>query len=215
MAISNSVKKRFVRDYNLPITMYRNDIFHYFIGLYEEHLNTLNKWDRLIDIHGRLGESGFFAESQKVIDNSIALISSHDSYKNFATLVSEEPIILTSTPEKRNIYHPDFVGKLLISIDMKKANFNSMRFIAPEIFGENTTYESFISQFTEFDYFAESKQIRQVIFGNLKPKAQQTAQRNIMMKTYELLLAHFGDMIEMVMTGPDEIEDLDIRPGPV
>lgn len=207
--ISSSVKKRFVKDYNLPITLFRDDIFHYFLGIYDEHLNTVNKWDTLIDVHSRLGESGFFAESQKIMDSVVASISSNESYAKFSGLVQSQNVVVETMPEKRNVYHPDFVNKLLISIDMKKANFNSMRFYAPEIFNAST-YEEYLSQFTNYQYFTESKQIRQVIFGNLNPKAQQAAQRNIMLKTYQILSSYFGDSVEMVMTGPDEIVITDI-----
>ena len=207
MAISNSVKKRFVKDYSLPITMHRDDIFDYFIGLYDEHLDTVRKWESLTAIHNALGEGGFFAESQKVIDGAVNAISSSEHYATIANKVLElnKKTQSADTAEKRNIYHPDFVGELLISIDMTQANFNSLKYVAPQLFGDCSTYKDFIGQFTDYDYFKESKQIRQVIFGNLNPKAQQNIQRYIMMESYNLLKNHFGDGLQMVMTGPDEI----------
>lgn len=204
MNISNSVKKRFVKDYNLPITLFRNDIFEYFMDLYDAHMGTGDKWNKLLEVIDVLGgEEGYFNESSRIINEVTKEISEHPEYARIQSMVL--PVSNAPTIEKRNIYHPDFVGKLLISIDMRQANFNSLRFLSPELLRNADNYGSYLKNFTKHDYYLDSKQIRQVIFGNLNPKRQQSVQKYIMSETLILLLREFGDVLDVITTGPDEI----------
>jgi ribosomal protein S17E len=49
------------------------------------------------------------------------------------------------------------------------------------------TYKDLVSKFTDVVPFIESKKIRQVIFGYLNPKRQQTIQKFMMNELFETL----------------------------
>lgn len=50
------------------------------------------------------------------------------------------------------------------------------------------TYQELLSKFTQNPYIFESKHIRQVIFGHLNPKRQQTIQKFLMQKVVTALV---------------------------
>lgn len=69
-----------------------------------------------------------------------------------------------------------FDNKLYISIDIRSANFRSLKeFDTKNELGD--TYESFLDKFDLPEVFKYSKQFRQFIFGNINPKRQGKVQR--------------------------------------
>ena len=71
-----------------------------------------------------------------------------------------------------NIYNRENNKKYFLSIDLKHANFQTLKHISSSIVNNANTYEEFIGGFTDLDYIKESKYTRQVIFGKLNPKRQ-------------------------------------------
>ena len=61
-----------------------------------------------------------------------------------------------------------------MSIDLTKANFQVFKNFDADIIDYKETYQEFFRQFTPYEYFVQSKYIRQVVFGNLNPGRQQT-----------------------------------------
>ena len=60
-----------------------------------------------------------------------------------------------------DIYKPTNDGKRFISIDMKKANFHSLKAFAPDIFDNADTWEDFMRKFTDDEHIIGSKYVRQ------------------------------------------------------
>jgi hypothetical protein len=80
----------------------------------------------------------------------------------------------------KDIFHPSNIKRTFISIDMKKANFNSLRYYDSSIFDEAKTWEDFIRKFTDNEYIVKSKYIREVILGNCNPKRHITYEKYLM-----------------------------------
>ena len=89
---------------------------------------------------------------------------------------------------RKDIYKETFDNEMFFSIDMAKANFTSLRHYDKDIVGGDIIYEDFIGMFTEYDYFKNSKYIRQVVFGNQNPKRQVTYEKYLMDKVLTELL---------------------------
>lgn len=51
-----------------------------------------------------------------------------------------------------DVYRPDNDGKYFLSLDLKKANYNALKFYDPEIVLDTGFYEELISRFTDLDY---------------------------------------------------------------
>ena len=84
--ITNSIKGRFVKDYSLPITIFQNDIFMYFIALYDDFFNTKEKYRLLVETVDTLGdEEKFMTEFNLIKDIIIEEITNKKEYKTLAT----------------------------------------------------------------------------------------------------------------------------------
>ena len=202
--ISLNIKKRFVSDYNLPIKLFDDEMFAYYIDLYDKMHNTKYKYQMLEQsVMTCKGEEGFLKEFNSIKDEIISDISSKESYKR---LSGTKVHVLHNTKyqvSKRNIYSPEFDGKHMISIDLTKANFNSMKYYDSALVNDKETYEDFISDYTADPYMKESKQLRQVIFGNLLPTKQQSIQKAIMNMIIDSILDTMPITISSM--GSDEI----------
>ena len=67
----------------------------------------------------------------------------------------------------------------MLSIDLKKANFTSLKYFDSSLVDNCSTYREFMEQFTDCDYIINSKNFRQVVFGQLNVKRQQIIQKYI------------------------------------
>lgn len=192
--LSNSIKNRFVKDYGLPIQLVQEPFFSYFIELYEPLFGTKSKLELLeqtIRQHG--GEKPFFDAMDEIKNRVVGHITTKPRYADF----NAADAAFLNTPlrvdySKRNIYTAIFNGVHFISVDLKKANFQSLRWFDPELVDHCADYETFIQQFTDLPYFIHSKNIRQVVFGQLNPKRFALIQRIIMQDVVLAVTAAFG-----------------------
>lgn len=86
----------------------------------------------------------------------------------------------------------DIVGKKLISLDLVKGNFQSLRYLGKQYTLGYEKYEEFIKKFTNEPSLINSKYFRQMIFGLLKPNVQASVQ--------QMMVSH---MIQLVKTAID------------
>jgi hypothetical protein len=143
----------------------------------------------------------------EVRNNVIDAVTSNPAYKKFNHMdMNEFSIKDKPNVSSNNIYNETNVGKFFISIDLKKANFQTLKNIDNEIVFGADTYEDFIHMFTPYDYFTESKRFRQVVFGPMNPKRHITAEKYFMNVIYNSIVAHFPVYIDkLVSFSNDEI----------
>lgn len=168
---SREISKRFVKDYNLPIPILNEDIFEYHLKLYEEEYGTMDKWNAL----WKLIDSRFDGESERFIafvydkrDEIINTLGSTDAFQAFNTS-KQSNTIPSLHPRHNSVYIPDNDGKWFLSVDLSCANFNALRYADENIVLGAKTYKELIEKFTDIPYIADSKYLRQVIFGKLNP----------------------------------------------
>lgn len=186
-----ALRRRFVKDYNLPINVVDSPYFEYYMDLYDwfpkdEYQNLVN------DIDERFGGNInlWLDEYAKIRDEIITTIENSDAYKKFNTCDMNKWALdpeLRSLPDT-NIYNQGSVGKTFLSIDLKKANFQALREVGV-ISGDS--YEDFLSQWTDSEYFKKSKYTRQVIFGKLNPKRTIIYEKYMMGEIKKLFEKHF------------------------
>lgn len=178
MELSKEVKNRFIKDYKLPISIVEEPNFSYSIEILDSLYNTKEKLNNLKNLISNIGEEEFFKLSSKVINNIIDTISKTSVYETLSNdLLKEYPNKVNVS--SRDIYSIQNVGKYFLSFDLVKANFQALKKYSKELVLYAENYEELVSKFTNEKYFMESKQIRQVVFGNLLPKKQQIIQKNI------------------------------------
>lgn len=211
--MNKSIIKRFVKDYSLPIPVVKEDYIPYYLDLYEEDFGSRTKFNMLLstieEIKKKYGgdDNMFLDYYYEVRNNVIDAVTSNPAYKKFNHMdMNEFSIKDKPNVSSNNIYNETNVGKFFISIDLKKANFQTLKNIDNEIVFGADTYEDFIHMFTPYDYFTESKYFRQVVFGQMNPKRHITAEKYFMNVIYNSIVAYFPVYIDkLVSFSNDEI----------
>ena len=181
ITITPKLKERFCKDYNISIKIFEEPYFLERLKLYDKQYNTIEKWSIFIkEIQKYESEQQYFEDYNRIKDEAINFIKNTKKYKEFNDLDMNQYKLIHNNLPSKDIYHPDNVGKLFISIDMKKANFSSLHKYSASIFGNKHTWEEFLSMFTNNQYIIQSKYIRQVILGNCNPKRHITYEKHIM-----------------------------------
>ena len=187
MAQINNIKKfrqRFVKDYNLPINIFDDNLFEYYIQLYDffpylRYKETIEKIENEYD--GCVEKWLEYCAS--VRDNAINGLMETEEYKKFNSMDLSQ-YNFTPICGERNCYTEETNGKRFLSIDLRKANFQALKYVGVV---SDATYERFIHRFGGDDYIANSKYLRQVIFGKMNPSRQIKIERYLMSKVYEAI----------------------------
>ena len=187
-----SFRRRFVKDYNLPINVVDSPYFEYYMETYDwfpkkEYEDLVN------DIEIRFGGNVnlWLEEYAEMRDEIITTIENTDAYRDFNTCDMKQweiPKEMKNFPDM-NIYNQSSIGKTFISIDLKKANFQALKWVNPDIVLDSDTYEDLIDSWGyDSEYMRTSKYTRQVIFGKLNPKRTITVEKYIMSKVYDAVI---------------------------
>lgn len=178
MELTNSLKKRFASDLKLPINIYSEPYFEYFMELYDRDLHTKEKMKSFQKLLNQFSnQEEFFQNSERISSSIKNLIANSETYKKLNSFDMNKDFPLEEQIKQQNIYIIPNVGKKLISVDLEKANFNVLKMIGlGEEIGVNS-YNELLEKFTTDEYYFISKKIRQVIFGDLNPSRQQRIQK--------------------------------------
>ena len=193
MEVSEKLKERFCKDCNISLKLFKEPYFTDRLCLYDGYYNTLDKWNIFVkELEKYKCEQDYLEEYNRVKDAAINNIKLSDGFNRF----NEEDIGKYSVKYKdlpsKDIYKPSNVGKLFISIDMRKANFSALKFYDKSIFSNADTWEEFIERYTKNKHIVNSKYIRQVILGNCNPKRQVTYEKYLMGLVLEVLIDELG-----------------------
>ncbi len=186
--MKNDTLARFVKDQKLPINIFSEPYFSYFIELYDKDYHSKEAYQMLQDTITQFkSEEAFLAEYYRIRDAVISSMKDSPEYKQFLEMDCKDYMFKDpglSTLYRNDVYKEPCVGQYFISIDLKAANFQMFRKFNPALIQNAKTYDEFISYFTDMEYFKKSKYTRQVIFGNLNPKRQTTMEKYY---TYQIL----------------------------
>ena len=198
---SISLKKRFCKDYNLPIVVFDNPYFYERLQIIDILFDCVYKFDVFCDeLREFASEQDYFEHYNNVKDSAIDFIKASEEYNSFIN----ENFAAESEIPKRNVYVEDNDDTGFISIDMVKANFSALKHYSPKIFDGLATWEQFMSKFTNSQHIIHSKYIRQVILGACNPKKQIRYEHHLM----SILCNHIVETIPNVSVyslGEDEI----------
>ena len=212
MEVSEKLKERFCKDCNIPLRLYKEPYFMDRLQLYDSYYNSLDKWNIFVrELEKYKCEQDYLEEYNRVKDAAINDIKLSYGYNRF----NEEDMGKYSVKYKdlpsKDIYKPSNIGKLFISIDMRKANFSALKFYDKSIFSNADTWEEFVGRYTENKHIVNSKYIRQVILGNCNPKRQVTYEKYLMGLVLEVLIDELGySASDIAFFSNDEIV-IDVR----
>lgn len=182
----NNIKafnKRFCKDFNLPINIFSEPYFNYYMNTYnffpkKEYNNTVKYIDEKYNGNYEIWD----AEHAEKRNNIIMSILENPAYIELNNTDMKKYFIpenYKNIPDC-NIWNKDNHGKAFISVDLKKANFQALKFHNKDIVFGCNTYEELLDKFDMPEYFKKSKYLRQVIFGKLNPKRATTIEKYLM-----------------------------------
>ena len=175
------LRTRFVSDMNLPVQVIQNPYFEERLELLEKDYGAKtaydNLWDVIIDRFE--GNPNKFLEYYHAVrDKIITDVTNSEAYKDFLTN-KEFNKNIKPICGNANLYTNEQDGCMFVTYDMKKANFQALKYANPAIVYDMPTYETFIGKFTDLDYIKKSKYTRQVIFGKMNPKRTMNLEKYI------------------------------------
>jgi hypothetical protein len=129
--LSHAARRRFVKDYSLPIQVVPDPHFAYLLDLYEPFFGSRTKLGLLIDeIRDSGSEEAFFVRANRLSDAVIKAVRDTPAYQFLSEDHLADYDIGPSTFAADSLYHPDNDGRAIIAVDLVKANFQAMRYLA-------------------------------------------------------------------------------------
>lgn len=203
--IPNEYRSDFCKIYSLPIKIFSSPVFESRIELLDELYNTkklMSSFEK--DIKRYRNYEAFIAEYNEIKETIIQHIKNKKEFSNFVNIDLSKYSSGTLPQKKKDLYKASNQNEYFLGFDLSQANFNAVRFFSPDIIDNKSTYELFIRQFTDLEYFINSKYIRQVIFGMCFPLGQVTIERYLMSFIYSKIL-NLGLQSRLVHFSDDEI----------
>ena len=215
MEMTEKLKERFVRDCKIPIKLYAEPYFTERLELLDKYYNTLEKWKAFCEeVEKFPNEEEYFTMYNTTKESAMYFIKTSQGFDNFNKLDMNQFAIKNKNLPSKDIFKPSNIGKTFISLDMKKANFSSLKAYDPTIFDNAETWEDFIRKFTDSEYIINSKYIREVIMGNCNPSKVITYEKHITDTILTKLVAAGINIEDVVFFSNDEII-IDINSDPL
>lgn len=191
--VSNKLKQTFIKDNGSSIQLYDEPYFSERIDASGLHY-AYSRFCDMIETTFHNNEGEFLSYREDLKNRMINYIKSSETFKalnsdDMNTYARRTQKMLPDNISTGDIYKDCYVGKNFISIDMSKANFTAMVYYGNlkgcPFNACDYSWKSFMSKFTTNPYFAESKYLRQVVFGNCNPKRQVTFEKYMMADLFD------------------------------
>lgn len=206
--MNRELVKALIKDYDLPIAFYDDPYWTHFKTLLEPFYKIEDKINLMNENVGKYSLEDFVAQYRKVSELIIKEVTANPAYQEFNTCNLEKQFTLPPKgfASAQKLYSSDQVdGEIICSIDLIKANFAVIKAFNPLMVSQAETYSDFFDKYSDNSYLKESKKVRQVIFGNLNPKRQQTLQRYYMSWVKEYLAQAGLEEGQVLLASSDEL----------
>lgn len=194
--------QRFVKDYNLPINIFDEKVFEYYSNLYD--FFPKDRWEslkKMIEEKYNGNVELWLDYCASVRDKAISSVVDSEKYKEFVNCDLSKYKTGIKIGE-HSCYNNETNGCRFISIDLKKANFQALKYVGVI---DDADYDSFIEKFGGDDYIKGSKYLRQVIFGNMNPGRTVLVEKYIMSKVMDLVEPIIPVGFDLYSLNSDEI----------
>lgn len=202
--MNDELRRKFIEDYGLPISVFYDPWFTEEIGTLENYYGSKTKWNSLMLEIGERTPGQFIAQTREIRHEIRSWIEGNEAYLDFSKdkEIPETYKVSKDFP-KKEIYKGDNVGKLYLSIDLKEANFQALRFYDPSIVRDCETWGEFIGRWSDSEYLKKTKLNRQRLLGKLSPEKQSIIETYIMVGIHKLFSDRWN--LELVSLKTDEI----------
>lgn len=190
---------RFIKDEGLPIRIPESSLlegyFYYALGIYEEEYGARTKWDEFCEYLKEHSSLDYLGETNAVSNRIIDDFKDNPDYIEFTKSDMSKFAVDFTGKRVKDIYNCNNSGKIFLSIDLKKANFQALKHVG--VIKENT-YEEWISKYTDVPMLFSSKHLRVLTFGHLCPNRQVTVEKYLTSQIVSLI-----DRVDLPLTEKD------------
>jgi len=182
------LRHRFCEDSGAPIQVLQEPYFSQRLRLFEKEFGTLTDYENYVkyvdnEFNGNI--EAYLEHYHSLRDRIINEVSTSKAYRDFQEdkKITEEIKNFKPSIGNTNLYTQEQVkegGNCFLSFDMKKANFQTLKWANPAIVFDCNTYEDFIEKFTDMEWAKKSKRTREIIFGRLNPNRTMKYEKIIM-----------------------------------
>ena len=198
---------RFVDDNQLPMTVVEDPYFDERIKMLEGEFHAQLKYLLLMEtVRDNFGGNmqKFLEHRHSVKDQILSHILNSEGYK--AMLADKSPLEDCKLVVGANeLYTEQQDGGLFVSFDMIKANFQALRYVDPSIVFDCGTWEEFVARFSDVEYLASAKQVRQEVLGKLNGKRLAAIEKYHSNEFAKKLRECYGDWLTPFSIKTDEI----------
>ncbi len=166
----------FVKYTEIPIPTNHPDHFEYFVEKLEKYFGCKKYLDAiyhdisLFDPDGKLQRKNFSLYKKqlwRLKEQIQKLLLNDEQYKEFCKMSTDGlPKIII----ENNVYSEMNTGKILLSVDVKSANFRVLQHYCSKLFGSFNEWSDFLQQFTEYKFPLISKAFRLMTINELDNK---------------------------------------------
>ncbi len=196
-------KKELIRDFidlnKLPIQSIKNiEYSEYAFG----ELGVLEDWNEFISsIEERFGSKEEYRKYYwDIKEKFLKYVKDLPEFKSFNTQdMSKFKFDFPENVSKGNQYTESNISKTLLSIDLKKANFQALKYCG--VFNDVDNYDDLIGKFTDISFLIKSKYLRSVVFGQLNPSRHITVESFLV----NMLRPEISDRLKLICMASDEL----------
>lgn len=183
----NALNKVLIKDFKLPIPVYKEPYFRYFIELY----NHKDITELQNDAVAYLGSPDKFLSYRKTIADAFWSRIEKDVVGSFrdSDIKCYSIDKAVHRPENANLYTDTYASMDICRIDIICANFQAIKHYDKRLVDNCESYNELIGKITDIPYFKKSKYTRQVIFGQLLSKRQGVIQKYLMQQFIDFCIS--------------------------
>lgn len=209
--------KRFTRDEKLPIQEIRDEgYFYHMIKLLENSHAAETKWNnwmKVVDTQYNGDPNAYLTEFHNLRDKIINDMKADPKYIDFNNCdMNKYHIVDMPQVGSREVYRACNRGKIYLSIDLKKANYQALNFAGVI---EEPSYVQWLSKWTQLQHLLDSKYLRVVVFGQLNPGRHITVEKYMTSLLYHQVcdILPMAELVsfrqdELIWEAPAEVLDL-------
>jgi len=213
------LRHRFCEDYRVPVQVLTEPYFTERLIILNEfgYMDSYLKYVKYVQENYKSVEE-FLEAYHTLRNNIIATVSNSKAYKDFLSdeKITKEIKEYVPVIGDINLYTQEQVkegSNYFLSFDMKKANFQTLKWINPAIVFDCDTYEDFMRKFTDIEIAINSKKTREIIFGKLNPNrttkyekilmgiVEETIRQTPIIKWFDLFSLNNDEVIYKLKSG--------------
>jgi hypothetical protein len=197
--------KRFIDDHKLPLQNIED------LEYIKYALDTIGKYDEWLEFVDRVknrfddNEEKYFEYYANVKESFLDSVKGSVEFIKFNQRNMNEFKIDKPNNLSKNLYTKDNADKYFLSVDLKKANFQALKYCG--LFKDYEKWEDLIGEFTDFPELINSKYLRSVLFGQLNPSRHITVETYLVNNLIPTVVDFFNDIteIKLVVMSSDEL----------